>query len=159
MSKRFLAIVDPWAEPRPSDAIDFPSLASDIDLQCRLIHNQLPRLTPLFDDIIVINSDFKTHTIFDELSGYASVLNEYIDERTDWDMWLCGFHYGRCIHAKINEVKEQYDWGHERFHIIKNLSFMFPRDSEETILLHSTCRTVVTTKQYNWNYEKGFDKL
>jgi len=55
MSK-FLAIVDPWEKPLEHDSIKFPFLASDIDVQCKLIFNQLSRLKPLFDDIIVISS-------------------------------------------------------------------------------------------------------
>ena len=58
MSK-FLAIVDPWEKPLEHDSIKFPFLASDIDVQCKLIFNQLSRLKPLFDDIIVISSSEK----------------------------------------------------------------------------------------------------
>ena len=156
MSK-FLAIVDPWEKPLEHDSIKFPFLASDIDVQCKLIFNQLSRLKPLFDDIIVISSSEKTHPIFDGLPKYASVMHEYIslDKRHDWNMWLCGFHYGRCIHAKIDEVKNEFNWSPNRFNVIRNLSFLFPRDTKEVIVEHYNCRqTVLETKEYNWDFEE-----
>ena len=132
-------------------------MAYDIDVQCKLIHNQLSRLKPLFDDIIVITSGIKAHPIFDELPNYPSVMHEYIslDKRHDWDMWLCGFHYGRCIHAKIDEVRNEFNWSSNRFNVIQNLSFLFPRDTKEIILEHYHCRqTVRDTKEYNWDFEE-----
>jgi len=160
--KRFLAIVDPWANPMPSDVEEFPYLESDTSIQCQLIHNQLPRLRPLFDDIIVITSAKKTHPIFDELPKYPSVMHEYIslDKRHDWDMWLCGFHYGKCIHAKIDEVKDEFNWSPNRFNIIRNLSFLFPKDTKEVILKYYSCRqTVLDTKEYNWDFEERLHEV
>jgi len=156
MSK-FLAIVDPWEKPMEHDRLEFPFLESDSDIQCKLINNQLPRLKPLFDDIIVISSAKRTHPIFDGLPKYASIMHEYIslDKRHDWDMWLCGFHYGKCIHAKIDEVKDEFNWSPNRFNIIRNLSFLFPKDTKEIILKYYNCRqTVLDTKEYNWDFEK-----
>ena len=132
-------------------------MESDSDIQCKLINNQLPRLKPLFDDIIVISSAKRTHPIFDGLPKYASIMHEYIslDKRHDWDMWLCGFHYGKCIHAKIDEVKDEFNWSPNRFNIIRNLSFLFPKDTKEIILKYYNCRqTVLDTKEYNWDFEK-----
>ena len=159
---RFLAIVDPWEKPLEHDVENYPFLASDIDVQCKLIHNQLSRLKPLFDDIIVITSGIKAHPIFDELPNYPSVMHEYIslDKRHDWDMWLCGFHYGRCIHAKIDEVKNEFNWSPNRFNVIQNLSFMFPRDTKEVINEHYSCKNIVKeTKEYNWDFEERLYEL
>ena len=157
MSKKFLAIVDPWEKPMEHDVENYPFLASDLHLQYQLIHNQLSRLKPLFDDIIVITSGIKAHPIFDELPKYSSVMHEYIslDKRHDWDMWLCGFHYGRCIHAKIDEVMDEFNWSSNRFHIIQNLSFLFPRDTKEMVeQFYDSRHTVRDTKEYNWDFEE-----
>ena len=69
--KKFLAIVDPWASPPPHDAEKFSMLTSDSEIQYQLIYNQLPRLKPLFDNIIVLESGFTPHPLFDELPSYG----------------------------------------------------------------------------------------
>jgi hypothetical protein len=111
-------------------------------------------LKPLFDDIIVIKTYKKTNPIFDELSSVDSVLGEYLEDKQDWDMWLCGFHYGRCIHLKINEVIEQYGWNYNRFHIIENLSWLFPGDTKDIIIntVYPTKDALLNTKEYYWDY-------
>jgi hypothetical protein len=158
--KRFLAIVDPWQECKSSDAENFPYLKSDLLIQCQVIHNQLPRLEPLFDEIIVIKSNKKTNPIFDELPSVDGVLDEYLSDKQDWDMWLCGFHYGRCIHIKINEVIEQYGWDYSRFHIIQNLSFMFPEDIKSQVQTwECNIKIVQNTKEYSWDYVNDLVEL
>jgi len=159
--KRFLAIVDPWNEPMEHDSIKYPFLQSDISAQCRIIDNQLPRLKLLFDDIIVIKSYGKTNPIFDELPSVDSVLGEYLSDKQDWDMWLCGFHYGRCIHLKIDEVIEQYGWDYNRFHIIENLSWLFPDDTKDIIIntVYPTKDALLNTKEYYWNYVDSLSEL
>jgi len=160
--KKFLAIVDPWASPPSHDAEKFPMLASDNEIQYQLIYNQLPRLKPLFDDIIVIKSYRKPNPIFDELPSFDHIRGggEYLSDKQDWDMWLCGFHYGRCIHLKINEVIEEYGWDYNRFHIIQNLSFVFPGDTAKI------CRSwennfdaMRLTKEYHWDYVDSLFEL
>ncbi len=158
MSKKFLAIVDPWIVPPPEDAKKFPMLASDSKIQYQLIYNQLPRLKPLFDDIIVADSGYTCHPIFDELPSYG--VGEYLSDKQDWDMWLCGFHYGRCIHLKINEVIEEYGRDYNRFHIIQNLSFMFPGDTKDIIIGgNQTKDAVLNTKEYYWDYVGSLSEL
>jgi hypothetical protein len=157
--KKFLAIVDPWAVPSRQDRKEFPMLTSDSKIQYQLIYNQLPRLKPLFDDIIVINSWKKSHPIFDELPSVNSVLGEYLDERQDWNAWFCGFHYGRCIHAKIREVVKQYEWQYSRFHIIQNLSFMFPVDQIDALQSWERNIDMKLIKEYYWDYLENFNRL
>ena len=153
MSKRFLAIVDPWANPSAENTKEHPMLASDSEIQYQLIYNQLPRLKPLFDDIIVIDSGHPPHPMFDELPSVGSVLSEYLSDKQDWDAWLCGFHYGRCIHLKINEVIEECGWDYNRFHIIQNLSFMFPGDKrKDTRTWKINFNSMRLTKEYYWDY-------
>ncbi|SVB06304.1 uncharacterized protein METZ01_LOCUS159158 [marine metagenome] len=150
-----------------NDSIKYSFLKSDISAQCQIIYNQLSRLKPLFDDIIVIKSYSKTNPIFDELPSFDSVLGEYLSDKQDWDMWLCGFHYGRCIHLKINEVIEEYGWDYNRFHIIQNLSFMFPGDKLEALrswenwVDSTVCNFDVMrlTKEYHWDYVDSFTEL
>ena len=160
--KRFLAIVDPWANPQPHDAEKFSMLASDSEIQYQLIYNQLPRLRPLFDEIIVIKSYRKPNPIFDELPSFDHIIGggEYLSDKQDWDMWLCGFHYGRCIHGKIIKVVKQYDWDYSRFHIIQNLSFMFPGDTKDIIIGgYRTKDAVLNTKEYYWDYVGSLSEL
>jgi hypothetical protein len=177
--KRFLAIVDPWANPQPHDADKFPHLQSDISSQCQIISNQLPRLKPLFDDIIVITSYSKTNPIFDELPSIDSILDGYLSDKQDWDMWLCGFHYGRCIHFKINEVIKRYGWDSNRFYIIQNLSWLFPGDIKNrpmNCILSERFDTriqvfayrdkedpsedaILTTNEYYWDYLGSLSEL
>ena len=157
--KKFLAIVDPWAVPSRQDRKEFPMLTSDSKIQYQLIYNQLPRLKPLFDDIIVINSWKESHPIFDELPSVNSVLGEYLDERQDWNAWFCGFHYGRCIHAKIREVVKQYEWQYSRFHIIQNLSFMFPVDQIDALQSWERNIDMKLIKEYYWDYLENFNRL
>jgi len=158
--KRFLAIVDPWKECIPEDAEKFPHLESNTAIQCQLIHNQLPRLRPLFDDVIVINSYKEINPIFDELPSVVSVSGEYLSDKQDWDMWLCGFHYGRCIHWKINEVIEEYGWDYNRFHLIENLSFTFPGDTKNIIIGgYRTKDAVLNTKEHHWDYVDSLTEL
>ncbi len=155
--KRFLAIVDPWAEPLEHDVEEYPFLQSDISAQCRIIDNQLPRLKSLFDDIIVIKTHKKTNPIFDELPSVDGVLGEYLSDKQDWDMWLCGFHYGRCIHLKIDEVIEQYGWNYNRFHIIQNLSFLFPGEEKRSRYQQDWIIDIAkNVKVYNWDYISNF---
>ena len=160
--KKFLAIVDPWIVPPPEDAKKFPMLASDSKIQCQLIYNQLPRLRPLFDEIIVIKSYRKPNPIFDELPSFDHIIGggEYLSDKQDWDMWLCGLHYGRCIHLKINEVIEEYGRDYNRFHIIQNLSFMFPGDTKDIIIGgYRTKDAVLNTKEYYWDYVGSLSEL
>ena len=158
--KKFLAIVDPWIVPPPEDAKKFPMLASDSEIQCRIIDNQLPRLKSLFDDIIVIKTHKKTNPIFDELPSVDGVLGEYLSDKQDWDMWLCGFHYGRCIHLKIDEVIKFYGWNYNRFHIIENLSWLFPGDTKDIIIGgYRTKDAVLNTKEYYWDYVGSLSEL
>jgi hypothetical protein len=153
MSKRFLAIVDPWANPPAENTKEHPMLASDSIIQYQLIYNQLSRLKPLFDDIIVISSWHEVHQIFDELPSVGSVLGEYLSDKQDWDMWLCGFHYGRCIHGKIREVIKQDGWDISRFHIIQNLSFMYPGDQLQGLQSwESNFDTMRLIKEHHWDY-------
>lgn len=155
MSK-FLAIVDPWEKPLAHDDAKFPFLASDIDVQCKLIYNQLSRLKPLFGDIIVVNSGVKSHPVFDGLPNYFGL----IDKKNDWDVWLCGFHYGRCIHAKIENAMNEFGWSPNRFNIIENLSFLFPGDTKETMVKNARCRqAILDTKEYYWDFEKRLYEL
>jgi hypothetical protein len=157
--KKFLAIVDPWASPQPHDAEEFPHLESDSEIQYQLIHNQLPRLKSLFDDIIVDDSGYTCHPMFEELPR-VNVLEGYLSDKQDWDMWLCGFHYGRCIHNKVKKVVKQYDWDYSRFHIIQNLSFAFPRDTKDIIIGgYRTKDAVLNTKEYYWDYVGSLSEL
>ena len=141
MSKRFLAIVE-----------------CDSSIQCQLLYNQLPRLKPLFDDIIVI-SNSENNFLFDELPSFDNVVTGYLENKQDWDMWLCGFHYGRCIHIKIDEVIEKYDWDNSRFHIIQNLSFMFPKDTKSRLQTWDRSCSMIDIKEYNWDYEERLTEL
>jgi len=160
MSKKFLAIVDPWASPVPEDAKEHPMLASDSEIQYQLIYNQLPRLKPLFDDIIVISSGREVHQIFDELPSVVSVKGKYLSDKQDWDMWLCGFHYGRCIHGKIREVIKQDGWDISRFHIIQNLSFMYPGDQLQAVQSwESNFDTMRLIKEHHWTYTNILNNL
>lgn len=156
--KKFLAIVDPWKECLPHDIEKFPHLQSDTNFQCQLIHNQLSRLKPLFDDIMVI-SNFETNPLFDELPSFDNAITRYLEDKQDWDMWLCGFHYGRCIHNKIDEVIEKYDWNNSRFHIIQNLSFMFPNDTKSNLQTWDRSCSMIDIKEYNWNYKRNLSEL
>ena len=162
--KRFLAIVDPWEECIPEDVEKFPPLESDTAIQCQLIHNQLSRLKPLFDDIIVVDSRRGTNSLFDELPNVSSavdsfLIDEYISDKQDWDMWLCGFHYGRCIHSKIDEVMEKYDWDNSRFHIIQNLSFMFPKDTKSQLQTWDRFCSMIDIKEHYWDYVDSLSEL
>ncbi len=167
--KRFLAIVDPWANPQPHDAEKFSMLASDSEIQYQLIYNQLPRLKPLFDDIIVDDSGYTCHPIFDELPRVNNVLEGYLSDKQDWDMWLCGFHDGRCIHSKIYDIIKIYGWNYNRFHIIQNLSFWLPGDTKdiiydpesEDIIIGGvgTKDAVLNTKEYYWDYVGSLSEL
>lgn len=166
--KRFLAIVDPWQECDRTDAKDFPHFESDSTIQCQLIHNQLSRLRPLFDDVIVIDSYREINPIFNKLPSVGSVLNEYLDERPEWDMWLCGFHYGRCIHGKIIDVIKEHGWDYSRFHIIQNLSWFFPRDLpyydwypklKEELPWNCDIEIIQNIKEYHWNYVEKLIEL
>ena len=177
MSKRFLAIVDPWATPLSHDVEEFPYLESDSSIQCQLIYNQLPRLKPLFDDIIVI-SNSENNFLFDELPSFDNVVTGYLENKQDWDMWLCGFHYGRCIHEKVNEVIKWYEWNSNRFFIIQNLSWMFPGDIKnrpDNFIMapdkHNDTRiqvgaidvngddSILTTNEYYWDYLSSLSEL
>ena len=178
MSKRFLAIVDPWKECMPHDIEKYPHLQSDVNFQCQLIHNQLTRLKPLFDDIIVMSSGFETNPLFDELPSVGTSSDEYLSDKQDWDMWLCGFHYGRCIHEKVNEVIKWYEWDSNRFFIIQNLSWMFPGDIKnrpDNFIMapdkHNDTRiqvgaidvngddSILTTNEYYWDYLSSLSEL
>ena len=161
MSKRFLAIVDPWKECMPHDIEKYPHLQSDVNFQCQLIHNQLTRLKPLFDDIIVMSSGFETNPLFAELYTIRGLgKSKYLEDKQDWDAWLCGFHYGRCIHLKINEVVGKNGWDYSPFHIIQNLSFMFPGDTKNRIIGgYRTKDAVLNTKEYYWDYVGSLSEL
>ncbi len=175
--KKFLAIVDPWAEPLEHDVEKFPHLESDTLIQFQLIHNQLTRLRPLFDDIIVVAGSMAPHPMFDELHNVITfhdpttldrerlvelgVLEvEYLSDKQDWDAWFCGFHYGRCLHAKINDIIRYYKWDYNRFHIIENLSFQFPEDEKRIWgewLLEGQSEFYKNIKSYNWDYVSRFE--
>jgi|ETN07SMinimDraft_1059922.scaffolds.fasta_scaffold193909_1 hypothetical protein len=164
--KRFLAIVDPWKNAMSPDVEEFPYLESDLSIQCQLIHNQLPRLQPLFDDIIVVDSGITPNPLFDELHNIEGFIFgdpyydqvtfkkfKYLEDKQDWDAWFCGFHYGKCIHGKINDIVKHYGWDYSRFNIIQNLSFMFPGD-EKKRLIKWDCNIEIfkNVKEYNWDY-------
>jgi hypothetical protein len=160
MSKKFLAIVDPWIVPPPEDTIKFPMLASDSKIQYQLIFNQLSRLKPLFDDIIVDDSGYTSHPIFEELPRVDNVLEGYLEDKQDWDMWLCGFHYGRCIQGKITDIVTHHGWDYSRFHIIENLSFQFPRDEKRRwSKWEQNINISENVKEYHWDYVSRLTEL
>lgn len=173
MSKRFLAIVDPWKNSMPHDVAEFPYLESDISIQCQLIHNQLHRLQPLFDDIIVADSGVTPNPLFDELHNIGGFIfgdphydhetfekSKYLEDKQDWDAWFCGFHYGRCIQNKITEIVKAYEWDYSRFHIIENLSFQFPGDNEHRwSKWEQNIKVSEIAKKYNWDYVSEFIEL
>jgi len=164
--KRFLAIVDPWANQMPHDVEEFPHLESDISIQCQLIHNQLSRLRPLFDEIIVVDSGVTPHPLFDELYNIGGFIpgdlyydqvnfekSYYLEDKQDWDAWFCGFHYGRCIQGKINDIIKVCGWDYSRFHIIENLSFLFPGDEKRRWSKWDVNIEISkNVKKYNWDY-------
>ncbi len=156
--KRFLAIVDPWIVPPPEDAKKFPMLASDSEIQYQLIHNQLSRLKPLFDDIIVLDTGYPPHPLFDELPSYGfGYESKYLSDKQDWDMWLCGFHDGRCIHSKIYDIIKIYGWNYNRFHIIQNLSFLFPGEEKRSRYQQDWIIDIAkNVKVYDWDYISNF---
>ena len=156
--KKFLAIVDPWEHGPISLEANFPMLTSDSNIQYELIHNQLPRLKPLFDDIIVISSGGPVRSIFDELPIVEDIIETgYLEDKQDWDMWLCGFHYGRCIQGKIGDVVKHYGWDYSRFHIIENLSFMFPGDAKRIFYKQDWIIDMAkNVKVYDWDYVDEF---
>ena len=157
-SKRFLAIVDPWANPPTDEVEKFPMLTSDNNIQCQLIHNQLSRLKPLFDDIIVLDNGQLPHSLFDELPSYGfGYESKYLSDKQDWDMWLCGFHDGRCIHDKIYDIIKIYGWNYSRFHIIQNLSFLFPGDMKRPCYQQAKYVDIAkNVKVYDWDYISNF---
>ena len=170
MSKRFLAIVDPWEKLIPQDVEEFPHLQSDTLIQCQLIHNQLTRLQPLFDDIIVADSGVTPNPLFDALHNIGGFeKSKYLEDKQDWDAWFCGFHYGRCIQNKIEEIVKSYEWDYSRFHIIENLSFQFPGDNEHrwnsksrrwrVCKWEQNIRVSEFVKKYNWDYASEFIEL
>ena len=170
MSKRFLAIVDPWEKLIPQDVEEFPHLQSDTLIQCQLIHNQLTRLQPLFDDIIVAGSGVTPNPLFDALHNIGGFeKSKYLEDKQDWDAWFCGFHYGRCIQNKIEEIVKSYEWDYSRFHIIENLSFQFPGDNEHrwnsksrrwrVCKWEQNIRVSEFVKKYNWDYASEFIEL
>ena len=173
MSKRFLAIVDPWENSMPHDVEEFPYLESDTSIQCQLIYNQLTRLRPLFDDIIVIDSGVTPNPLFAELHNIVSPIegdlaydgqtiekNNYLSDKQDWDMWLCGFHYGRCIQGKITDIVTHYEWDYSRFHIIRNLSFQFPKDEKRRwSKWEQNINISENVKEYDWDYEERLTEL
>jgi len=166
MSKRFLAIVDPWEKLMSHDVEEFPHLPSDTLIQCQLIHNQLTRLQPLFDDIIVVDSGITPNPLFDELHNIGGFIfgdpyydqvtferSKYLEDKQDWDAWFCGFHYGRCIQGKINDIIKQYGWDYSRFHIIENLTFQFPNDEKRRwSRWESNINISENVKEYHWDY-------
>jgi hypothetical protein len=173
MSKKFLAIVDPWGDSLPNDKERFPHLASDVDSQCQLIHNQLSRLRPLFDDIIVVDSGITPNPLFAELYTIGGFIfgdpyydqvtfekSKYLEDKQDWDAWFCGFHYGRCIQGKINDIVKHYGWDYSRFHIIQNLSFVFPEDEKKRLIKwDSNIEIFKNVKEYDWDYVSKFNEL
>jgi hypothetical protein len=158
MSKRFLAIVDPWANILPHDADNYPHLQSDSEIQYQLIHNQLSRLKVLFDDIIVISSGYPIHPLFAELVTVSNVITSgYLEDKQDWNMWVCGFHDGRCIQGKIEMVVEHYKWNYSRFHVVQNLSFTYPKDAKRIFYKQDWIEPIAkNVKVYDWDYVDEF---
>ena len=55
---------------------------------------------------------------------------------------------------------DEFNWSSNRFHVIQNLSFMFPRDTKEVINEHYSCKNIVKeTKEYNWDFEERLYEL
>lgn len=171
--KQLLAITDPYLKhsgtfkttesgklvlirPEP-----YPWLSDMMATQSLLIHQQLPRLKPLFDDIIVLNGALEDGVecspLFDEYEQFQ-FLHHYKEKGYNrplerYDIWLCGFHYGRCIHKNIvDAVNDSYLYRGrdpiEQFKVISNLSFQFPGDTQEQAQhLHPTM-----ARDYYWDY-------
>ena len=156
--KKFLAIVDPRANPPTHLVEKFPMLPSDSNIQNQLIHNQLSRLKPLFDDIIVISKGVPVSPIFDELPIVDNIIETgYLQDKQDWDMWLCGFHDGRCIQGKIFDVVGHYKWSYNRFHLIQNLSFAFPKDVKRAFYKQDWMIDIAkNVNVYDWDYVDEF---
>lgn len=168
--KQLLAISDPYLKHSGSlKKLDsgklvpflpepYPWLSDMMATQSLLIHQQLPRLKPLFDDIIVLNGGLgqgvKCNPLFDEYEQFQ-FLNK-VEDLQEHDIWLCGFHYGRCLHQNIlSAVYDDPYINKEQFKVIVNLSFSFPGDGHG----QRTQNFQGLAKEYHWDYVDRLEEV
>jgi hypothetical protein len=140
-----LIVVDAWKYCEEEDLENFPWLEEETKLFGSFLNLQLCNIKKKHNvDVIHFTSN---REIMNEIDTTDDLVISSVEEiPADYNMYyFCGFHLGRCINKKIQELNN------EKSGIVLNLSMCFPKDSYITAVSKET-------NNYFYSYSKGFEK-
>jgi hypothetical protein len=119
MNKGTIIVVDAWKHCEKEDVIQFPHIEQEARLFGRFLNLRLKNLRSSYT--IVHCADGRE--TMDEINTSEDIVINKIHETPDTGgpYYFCGFHLGRCIDRKYNELGRTS-------HIIVNLSLLYPED-------------------------------
>ena len=119
MNKGTIIVVDAWKHCEKEDVIQFPHIEQEARLFGRFLNLRLKNLRSSYT--IVHCADGRE--TMDEINTSEDIVINKIHETPDTGgpYYFCGFHLGRCIDRKYNELGRTS-------HIIVNLSLLYPKD-------------------------------
>lgn len=138
-----LVVVDAWKHCEKEDVEKYPWLEKETKLFGSFLDLQLQNIKQRYSYDIIHCAGGRD--IMDEIKTRDIIINNIKDIPAYNFYFFCGFHLGRCINTKINEIKNK------NCGIVHNLSMVFPEDSYIGVM-----------KKYSYNYlysyNKGFEK-
>lgn len=139
-----VVVIDAWKHCEKEDLKLFPWLEKETKLFGSFLDLQLSNIKEKYAyDIIHCASGLD---IMDEIQTRDLVINK-IDEIPFYDYYyFCGFHLGRCINNRLNNLKKNSNTG-----IIINLSMIYPDDSYKRFLSKHP------RNNYYYTYAKGLE--
>jgi len=136
-------VIDAWKYCEQEDLDLFPWLEKETKLFGSFLDLQLSNIKQKYNyDIIHCASSLE---LMDEIQTRDLVVNK-ITEIPKYDYYyFCGFHLGRCINTRINNLNKP------NCGIVYNLSMVFPEDSYGRVIEKYS-------DNYMYSYNKGFEK-
>jgi len=126
--KQAIVIVDPWQTIEPHDKAIRPWLQDEVNIYCRFL-NHMSQVESFKGTDVYIDATEKA--VNENLDPNIPVINMQELHNKGYDNNIfCGFHYGRCIHRKANELLS-YGTSFDAVGIAINLSLVLPEDKNK----------------------------
>lgn len=137
-----IIVVDAWKHCEKDDLKQYPWLEKETKLFGSFLDLQLSCIKERYNFDIIHSASGRP--IMDEVKSDV-VIDNISDLPTYDNYYFCGFHLGRCINKKLNEL-QRTNTG-----VILNLSMVFPEDSYKKFIAKHP------RNNYYYTYGKGLE--
>ena len=143
--KQSIIIVDPWQTVEPHDKVIRPWLQDEVDTYCKFLNHVVKAEIYKGTDVYI---DASQQIVNKNLDSSIPIIDmQELHNKNYTKNIFCGFHYGRCIHRKANELIS-YGTLFDAVGIAINLSLVLPADDNK---YWQNKQTQVTN--YMWAYK------